>query len=95
MKPNTDKTPSGETEAARPLADALFAAEAVAHLRGYEREILPLADITRSMDEDVKELKDALRDMMSCAEAGDSDAMANAYLQARAVLAKTEPRKQP
>jgi hypothetical protein len=95
MKPNTDKTSPEDTPCARPLADALFAAEAVAHLRGYEREILPLADLARSMGEDITELKGALRDMMSCAEAGDSDAMANAYLQARAVLAKTEPRKQP
>lgn len=31
------------------LGNKIFAAETVAHLRGYEREILPLSDAARTM----------------------------------------------
>ena len=102
MKPNTDKTSPEDTPCVRPLADALFAAEAVAHLRGYEREILPLADLARSMDEDIVELRAALAtatealafvrtDVSPECEATVTDAID----AARAVLKKTKPRKQP
>ena len=46
---------------ASPLTRALFAAESVAHLRGYEREILPLADLARGMQARIEELEIALR----------------------------------
>jgi hypothetical protein len=94
MKPNTDRTSPEDSTAARPLADALFAAESVAHLRGYEREILPLADLARSMGEDIAELRAALVAYMN-AEPDDGILMSDAIADARAVLAKTEPRKQP
>jgi len=47
-----------------PLASALFAAEAVAHLRGYEREILPLADLARGMDKRIAELESVARELL-------------------------------
>lgn len=42
------------------LKTALFAAESVAHLRGFEREILPLADLARSQAARIAELENAL-----------------------------------
>ena len=52
-----------------PLTRALFSAEAVAHLRGYEREILPLADLARGMDKRIAELEAALAALVERAEA--------------------------
>jgi hypothetical protein len=39
------------------LKSALFAAESVAHLRGFEREILPLADLARGQANRIEELE--------------------------------------
>ena len=50
-----------------PLQTALFAAESVAHLRGYEREILPLADLARGQAQRIAELEDALRSCVNIA----------------------------
>jgi hypothetical protein len=36
------------------LKKLIFAAESVAHLQGYEREILPLTDKVREMEEAIK-----------------------------------------
>jgi hypothetical protein len=43
------------------LQTALFSAEAVAHMRGHEAQILPLADLARGMDARIAELEGALR----------------------------------
>jgi len=42
------------------LKTALFNAESVAHLQGFEREILPLADLARALAAQVVELRAAL-----------------------------------
>jgi len=42
------------------MKSALFAAESVAHLHGYEREILPLADYARGQAARIAELEAAL-----------------------------------
>ena len=59
-------TPDGQPIAApaSPLARALFSAEAVAHLRGYEREILPLADLARGMQARIDELESVARELL-------------------------------
>lgn len=46
------------------LTVALFAAESVAHLRGYEREILPLADLARGMQARIDELESVARELL-------------------------------
>jgi hypothetical protein len=64
------------------LKTALFAAEAVAHMRGYEREILPLADLARGMDARITELEAALSALLDSPVDGGiltSDAIGDAF----------------
>jgi len=70
------------------LKTAIFAAETIAHLHGYEREILPLTDLAREMDEEIGRLRAALSDMLTCADKGDIDSLANASETARLLLQK-------
>jgi hypothetical protein len=42
------------------LKTAIFAAETVAHLHGFEQEILPLTDLAREMDAEIGRLRKAL-----------------------------------
>ena len=82
-----------------PLTAALFSAESVAHLRGYEREILPLADLARGMALHIEEQGEALRSCLEWMEhtieqlgTHDKGTRLNwggPIAKARAVLAKT------
>ena len=74
-----------------PLTEALFAAESVAHLRGYEREILPLADLARGQAQRIAELEAALSAAVYELEetADRPNAKQYAASHAREVLART------
>lgn len=81
------------------LKTALYQAEAVAHIHGYEHEILPLADLARGMAVHIEEQGEALRSCLEWMEhtieqlgTHDKGTRLNwggPIAKARAVLAKT------
>ena len=87
------------TRARNPLQSAIFAAESVAHLRGFEREILPLADLARGQARHIEELEAALTSVLrECVTVngfpdkgkGRTEDQQAAYDQAREVLATSD-----
>ena len=72
-----------------PLKNALFAAESVAHLRGYEREILPLADLARGMDARIAELESALLALVATFHAENPKCSSGYTFHATEILART------
>ena len=84
-------TPNGQPIAApaSPLVRALFSAEAVAHLRGYEREILPLADLARGMQARIDELEIALRALVWTFHKEAPNCSDGYTARAREILART------
>ena len=81
------------------LKTAIFAAETVAHLQGYEREILPLTDLAREMDAEIGKLRAALSGLLDAyaphRDESQPDKLQSDVRRAVEVLQKPAPPETP